>query len=102
MPDRQQGGKLVFTVMWEVREGQNDVAADVIARFTPEARKEPGLELFMVSQSATNPSRYLIYEVFADAAACAAHQETPHFKAMILDEAVPLLSKRERVQYLSL
>ena len=72
------------------------------ARFTPEARKEPGPELFMVSQSATNSSRYLIYEVFTDAAAFAAHQETPHFKAMILDEAVPLLSKRERVQYLSL
>jgi quinol monooxygenase YgiN len=91
--------KLVFTVAWEVREGKADAAADIIARFTPEARKEPGLELLMVNRSSTNPAQFLFYEVFKDEAAFAAHQETPHFKQLILEQGLPLLTKRERVQF---
>jgi quinol monooxygenase YgiN len=94
--------KLAFTVMWDVRDGQADAAAEVIARFTPEARKEPGLELLMVNQCATNPNQFLFYEVFTDAAAFEAHQQTPHFRTMILEEALPRLSRRERVQYVPL
>ena len=47
----------------------------------------------------TNPGQFLFYELFEDAAAFAAHQETEHFKALILGEGVPRLAKRERVQY---
>jgi quinol monooxygenase YgiN len=98
----QTQGKLAFTVMWEVRDGKADAAADIIARFAPEARKEPGLELLMVNRCTTNPAQFLFYEVFKDEAAFVAHQETPHFRTMILEEALPLLSKRERVQYVPL
>jgi quinol monooxygenase YgiN len=82
-----------------VRDGEAAAAADIIARFAPEARKEPGLELLMVNQCATNPSEFLFYEVFKDAAAFEAHQQTLHFKTLILEEALPRLSKRERVQW---
>ena len=92
-------GKLAFTVAWEAREGQADAAADIIARFAPEARKEPGLELLMVSRSIANPSHFLFYEVFTDAAAFEAHQQTPHFRTLILEQGLPLLNKRERVEY---
>ncbi len=91
--------RLAFTVMWQVRDSEAEAAADIIARFAPEARKEPGLELLMVNRSATNPSEFLFYEVFKDAAAFEAHQQTRHFKTMILEEALPLLDKRERVQW---
>ncbi len=99
MPTNRHQGKLAFTVTWQVREGEAAAAADIIARFAPEARREPGLELLMVNRSATNPSEFMFYEVFRDAAAFDAHQQTPHFKAMILEEALPLLDKRERVQW---
>jgi quinol monooxygenase YgiN len=99
MQTNQNDSRLAFTVAWVVREGQADAAANIIARFIPEARKEPGLEVLMVNQSTTDPSRFLFYEVFTDAAAFEAHQQTPHFKTLILDAALPLLSSRERVQY---
>ena len=35
-------------------------------------------------------------------AAFEAHQETPHFRSMILEEALPKLAKRERLQYVPL
>ena len=91
--------RIAFTVSWEVREGHADTAADIIARFAPEARKEPGLEFLAVNRRATDPLRFLFYEVFRDAAAFEAHQATPHFKKLILEEAIPLLTRRERVAY---
>lgn len=94
--------KLAFTVTWDVRDGEADAAAAIIARFLPEARKEPGVELLMVNQCATNPAQFLFYEVFTDAAAFEAHQQTPHFRSMILEQALPRLSRRERVQYVPL
>jgi quinol monooxygenase YgiN len=99
MHTTQHDGRLAFTVMWEVRDGEIAAAADIVTRFVPEARKEPGLELLMVNQCTTNPAQFLFYEVFKDAAAFEAHQETPHFRTLILEEALPRLSKRERVQY---
>jgi quinol monooxygenase YgiN len=98
----QHDGRLAFTVVWEVREGKADAAADIIARFLPEARNEPGLELLTINRSTANPSQFLFYEVFRDVAAFEAHQQTPHFRTMILEEALPLLSKRERTQYVPL
>ena len=99
MQTNQPDGRLAFTVLWEVRDGEAAAAADIITRFAPEARKEPGLELLMVNQSATNPAQFLFYEVFADAAAFEAHQQTAHFRTMIMQQALPLLSRRERQEY---
>ena len=50
----------------------------------------------------TDPAKFLFYEVFSDEAAFEAHQQTPHFKQMILEEALPRLAHRERVQYVPL
>ena len=102
MPANQQNPRLAFTVMWEAREGEVAAAAEIIARFIPEARKEPGLELLMVNQCTSNQAQFLFYEVYKDAAAFEAHQQTSHFKSMILEDALPRLSKRERVQYVPL
>jgi quinol monooxygenase YgiN len=98
----QNANRLAFTVMWEASEGNAEAAADIIARFAPEARKESGLELLMVNRCADNPSQFLFYEVFRDEAAFAAHQETPHFRRLILQDALPLLKTRERVKYTTL
>jgi len=99
MPTNPSDARLAFTVTWEVRAGEADAAADIVARFAPEARKEPGLELLMVHRRADNPGHFLFYEVFKDAAAFEAHQETPHFRTMIMEEAIPKLAHRERVRY---
>jgi quinol monooxygenase YgiN len=99
MPSHDHSEKCAFTVTWEARDGEAEALADIIGRFLPLARQEPGLELLTINRGTANPSQFLFYELFADAAAFAAHQETPHFRALILDEALPKLSKRERVQY---
>jgi quinol monooxygenase YgiN len=37
--------------------------------------------------------------VFKNADAFEAHQQTPHFKTLILQDALPRMKRRERVQY---
>jgi quinol monooxygenase YgiN len=99
MQATQIDGKLAFTVAWEVQPGKERDAEDIIARFAPLAREEPGLELLMVSRSTTNPRHFLFYEIFRDQAAFDAHQQTAHFRTLIMEQALPLLSHRERLQY---
>jgi len=92
-------GVLAVTALWEARDGEADTVADILARLAPQARKEPGVKLFLVHRALENPAQFLFYELFDDADAFAAHQQTPHFKALIQGEGVPRLSRRERTQY---
>lgn len=41
--------------------------------------RESGNRRFDVLQSPTDPTRFLLYEAYTDAAAAAAHKETPHY-----------------------
>jgi quinol monooxygenase YgiN len=99
MQTQQITGGLAVTALWEARDGEADNVADILARFARQARQEPGTNLFLVHRSVENPAQFLFYELFEDEAAFAAHQQTPHFKALIVGEGVPRLNKRERTQY---
>lgn len=55
--------------------------------------KEPGCRQFDVLFEADNPLHVLLYEVYDDAAALAAHRETPHFKAY-WETSGPMIAKR--------
>jgi autoinducer 2-degrading protein len=60
-----------------------------------EARKEPGCRHFDVLVDPNDDTRVMLYEIYDDEKAFAAHQQTPHFKKY-LAEAVPLVASRER------
>jgi quinol monooxygenase YgiN len=92
-------GGLAISAFWEAREGEADAVADILTRFAPQARQEPGMKLFMVHRAIANPAQFLFYELFEDRAAFQAHQETPHFKSLVLGEGLPRLNRRERVEY---
>lgn len=93
------GGGLLVVAQWEAKEGQGDRVAEILRSFLPEAQSEPGVKLFLISRATENPAQFLFYELFRDEAAFRAHQESPHFKAHIAAQALPLLAKRERAQY---
>jgi len=95
---RLQDG-LVVTAFWKAKPEEIETVAGILRRFAPQVRKEPGVRAFMVHQSKSEPSEFFFYEVFEDEGAFAAHQQTPHFKALVAGEALPKLVKRERAQY---
>ena len=90
---------LVVTAFWQAKPDENEAVASILRRFAPQAQKEPGVRAFMIQQSKSEPSEFFFYEVFENEDAFAAHQQTPHFKALITGEALPKLVKRERAQY---
>ena len=92
-------GGLLVVAQWEAKDGHADEVADILTRFLPEAQREPGAKLFLISRARENPAQFLFYELFRDEAAFKAHQDSAHFKTYIAEQALPLLAKRERAQY---
>ena len=92
-------GGLLVVAQWEAREGEAERVADILSRFLPEAQREEGAQLFLISRAKENPAQFLFYELFRDEAAFKAHQESDHFKTYIAGQALPLLARRERAQY---
>ena len=97
--DAVNGGGLLVVAQWEAKEGQADEVAEILNRFLPEAQREPGAKLFLIARAKENPAQFLFYELFRDEAAFKAHQDSAHFKTYIAGQALPLLAKRERMQY---
>jgi quinol monooxygenase YgiN len=95
-------GRLALAVKWEARDGEADAVADVLRRMAAAVKSEPGTLLFWPHRSPSNDREFFLYELFADDGAFAAHQETEHFKALVLGEALPKLAKRERVPFVPL
>jgi quinol monooxygenase YgiN len=93
------GGGLLVVAQWEAKEGEADKVAAILDRFLPEAQREEGAKLFLISRGKENPAQFLFYELFRDEAAFKAHQESAHFKNYIAGQALPLLANRERAQY---
>jgi quinol monooxygenase YgiN len=94
-----RGGGILVVAQWEAKEGKADAVVDTLRRFLPQAQSEPGVKLFLIGQGKDNPAQFLFYELFDSDDAFVAHQASEYFKSLIVGEALPLLSKRERKQY---
>jgi quinol monooxygenase YgiN len=90
---------LVVTAFWEVNSGEEGTVAELLKDFLPQAQSEPGVKAFQIHQNVARPREFFFYEVFAGEAAFAEHQQTDHFKNIILGQAIPKLAKRERSQF---
>ena len=90
---------LVVTAFWEVNSGEEGAVAALLKDFLPQAQREPGVKEFQIHQNVAKPQEFFFYEVFAGEAAFADHQQTDHFKNIIVGQAIPKLAKRERSQF---
>ncbi|MGX1319484.1 quinol monooxygenase YgiN [Bradyrhizobium sp. USDA 377] len=99
LSDAVDGGGLLVVAQWEAKPDEADKVAGILDHFLPEAQREDGVKLFLISRGKDNPAQFLFYELFRDEAAFKAHQESTHFKTYIAGQALPLLAKRERAQY---
>ncbi len=57
--------------------------------------REPGNRRFDVLQSAEDPARFILYEVYANAEAAAAHKQTAHYAAW-RDAVAPWMAEPRR------
>lgn len=90
---------LVVTAFWEAKPGEAEAVAGIVREFLPQAQREASVQAFQIHRSTSDPAKFFFYEVFRDEAAFADHQQTDHFKSLIVGQAVPKLAKRERTQH---
>jgi autoinducer 2-degrading protein len=67
-----------------------------------ESRREPGVVRFDLLQQAGEPDRFLLVEIYRDAAAAAAHKETAHYAAWRDAVADLMAEARTSVKYANL
>jgi quinol monooxygenase YgiN len=91
-------GRLALAVTWEAKEGEAEAVADILRRMASAVKSEPGTLLFWPHRSPSNERVFFLYELYADDGAFQAHQQTEHFKQLVLGQALPKLARRERVQ----
>ena len=66
------------------------------------SREEPGVVRFDVIQQADDPARFVLVEVYRDAAAAAAHKETAHYARWRDAVADWMAEPRRSVKYLNI
>jgi quinol monooxygenase YgiN len=86
----------VLQVALRIKKENVESFMDKVLENAAQARRERGCKRFDVLVDPKDPTHAMLYEIYDDEAAFAAHQATPHFKRYI-DEAVPLLESRERI-----
>jgi quinol monooxygenase YgiN len=70
---------IVLIVHTHVKPGTEEEVVRICREVTEATRKEPGCLLYVIQQSNENPTHFVFYEQYKDAAALDAHRATPHF-----------------------
>lgn len=89
----------VVVAYWRPRAGETGKIEAILRELATKVRQEPGNLMFVVNRLIENPNEFLLYEQYKSEQAFLDHQQTPHFKTLVLEQAVPLLERRERVAY---
>jgi quinol monooxygenase YgiN len=89
----------VVSATWTAEPGKEPVVLDAIEKLTPASRQEPGNRVYQAYQDPAEPTVFHLFEIYEDEEAYAAHGSSPHFKEYGLEQAIPVLAKRERAFY---
>lgn len=89
----------VVSATWTAEPGEEATVLDAIEKLTPLSREEPGNRFYQAYQDAAEPGVFRLFEIYDDEEAYAAHGASPHFKEFAIEQAIPVLAKRERAFY---
>ena len=84
-----------ITAILTARPGKAAELEALLVDMAPHCRAEPGNLRWDVWHDASNSDRYVIDELYRDAAAVEAHRGTPHFQAYLTK--IPELAERTSV-----
>jgi quinol monooxygenase YgiN len=89
----------VIIARWHARDGEGGKIESILCDLVAASREEAGVRHFIAHRSHDNPNEFLLYEQYDSEQAFIDHQQTPHFKTLVLERAVPLLAHRERLPF---
>ena len=86
----------VLAVTWTAKPGNEAEIRRILEELGAASRQEPGVITYTTHVDPENPREFFIYEKYHDESGLEAHQETAHFKKLVLQAAIPLLEARVR------
>ena len=89
----------VVAATWTAEPGQEGVVLEAIEKLTPPSRAEEGNVFYQAYQDPAEPTVFRLFEIYADEDAYAAHGASEHFATYGLNQAIPVLTNRERAFY---
>ena len=89
----------VLAVTWTAKPGNEARVREILQILGEASRQEPGVITYTTHVDPENPREFFIYEKYHDVSGLEAHQETAHFKELVLEKAIPLLESRVRRQF---
>ena len=89
-----------FVVMVRItaKEGEADAVAEILQSLAAPSMAESGMKFFMPYRSPDDPTQFLVYELYEDAAGWDAHNASSHFLAAV-DDLVAKAAHRERIPF---
>jgi quinol monooxygenase YgiN len=82
---------------WLAKEGEGEKVEAALRQLAGPSREEPGCLYYQPCRERDNPRSFLVFEIYQDEDALAAHAESEHFQRLGFGEAIPLLESRERL-----
>jgi|RhiMetdeSRZDD1v2_1073273.scaffolds.fasta_scaffold1472727_1 quinol monooxygenase YgiN len=89
----------VIVATWKAKPGKAEEVEQILIDLARATRTEPGALMFIANRAKEARDTFVLYEQYRDEAAFLAHQQTAHFKQLVLERALPLLAHRERVPF---
>ena len=89
----------VLAVTWTAKAGHESEIREILRQLGEASRQEAGVITYTTHVDPDDPREFFIYEKYHDADGLAAHQDTTHFKELVLEKAIPLLESRVRRQF---
>jgi quinol monooxygenase YgiN len=75
----------VLVAYWRPRDGQTGNVEKILRELASEVRQEPGNLQFTINRSQDNPNEFLLYEQYVNEQAYLDHQQSPHFKTLVVE-----------------
>ena len=86
--------ELLVIAKHTMKKGEEDAVLSVLPRLIEAARTEPGNLSFVAYRQLDDERTYVLLERYKSREAFAAHQQTTHFKELVLEQIVPRLDDR--------
>ena len=89
----------VLAVTWVAKPGYEAAVHEILRKMSEASRQEPGVVTYTTHVDPESPREFFIYEKYHDIGGLEAHQDTSHFKELVLEQALPMLESRVRRQF---
>jgi quinol monooxygenase YgiN len=88
--------EFVVIAQYQARAGEADRVEAALRNMVAPTRAEPGNRDYQVFRDPSDPSRFVLFERYADSDAFEAHRATPHFGTWLAGVVLPALADRVR------